>query len=147
MERYFTNYATSPWLSMICPWLSLVCPWLSLVSSWTGIYILQTVEFFSSAAILCVAAAFIDVTLVKTDERPPAAHNVILRAVKPLLKKNLNLNSHHHPLLYQGIRKLIDWSRKLSNPFPEIFLKGHARYWLHIGATILKKSRAQIKIC
>ena len=99
------------------------------------------------AAILCVAAAFIDVTLVKTDERPPAAHNVILRAVKPLLRKFLNLNSHHHPLIYQGIMKLIDWSRKLSNPFPEIFLKGHARYWLHIGATILKKSRAQIKIC
>ena len=39
------------------------------------------------SAILCVAAAFIDVTLVKTDGRPPAAHNVILRAVKQLLRK------------------------------------------------------------
>ena len=99
------------------------------------------------AAILCVAAAFIDVTLVKTDERPPAAHNVILRAVKSLLRKFLNLSSHHHPLIYQGIMKLIDWSRNLSNPFSEIFLKGLARYGHHMGATVLKKSRAQIKKC
>jgi hypothetical protein len=99
------------------------------------------------AAILCVVAAFIDVTLVKTDERPPAAHNVIIRAVEPLLRKFVNLNIHHRPLIYQGIMKLIDWFRKLSNPFPEIFLKGLARYGHHMGATVLKKSRAQIKIC
>ena len=99
------------------------------------------------SAILCVAAAFIDVTLVKTDGRPPAAHNVILRAVKPLLKKILNLNSHHHPLIYRGIMKLIDWSRKLSNPFSEIFLKDLARYGHHMGATVMKKFRAKIKIC
>ena len=99
------------------------------------------------SAILCVAAAFIDVTLVKTYGRPPAAHNVILRAVKPLLRKFPNLNSHHHPLIYRGIMKLIDWSRKLSNPFSEIFLKDLARYGQHMGATVMKKSRAKIKIC
>ena len=36
-NRYFTNYATCPWLSLLCPWLSLLYPWLSLLYPWLSL--------------------------------------------------------------------------------------------------------------
>ena len=46
------------------------------------------------------ALGFIDVTLVDKDGQAPAAHHVILGAVRPLFRHFLEVNSQHHPLIY-----------------------------------------------
>ena len=51
---------------------------------------------------LRAAAEFTDVTLVKKDDQPPTAHSIILRAVRPYLRKFDNENYHPHSLIYLG---------------------------------------------